>query len=113
MNCPECGAKSRVQTTLRHFRDHVRRYRKCPKCGHTFVTRQNYEEITEPLEALKKSAEDQRYAAAKLTIEDVRIMRKAYAAGASTFDCSLMCSCDITVNAAYKVVTRKTWAWVE
>ena len=110
MNCPECGAKSRVQTTLRHFKDHVRRYRKCPKCGHTFVTRQNYEEITEPLDVLKRS---QPHVRAKLTVEDVRKMREAHAGGASTFDCSLLCSCDITVNAAYKVVTRKTWAWVE
>ena len=108
MDCPKCGTKSKVTTTLRSFRDHVRRYRKCPSCSHTFVTRQNYEEITQPL------AEPGRpYRRSKLTVEDVRAMREAHAAGASTFDCSLLCSCDITVSTAWKVIKGRTWAWVQ
>jgi hypothetical protein len=40
-------------------------------------------------------------------------MRDAYANGATAFECSLLCSCDITVSTAWKVVAGKTWAWVK
>ena len=47
MDCSKCGTKSRVTKTCRDFSDHVRRYRKCPSCGHTFVTKQSLEQIFE------------------------------------------------------------------
>jgi transcriptional regulator NrdR family protein len=47
MDCPKCQTKSRVTKTCRDFSDHVRRYRKCPSCGHTFATKQPLEQIFE------------------------------------------------------------------
>lgn len=103
MKCPKCQTKTRVTTTVRSFSDHVRRYRKCPKCGYKCVTRQALEEII-PWRAAPR---------AKLTVEDVRRIRAAAAEGKTAFECSLECSCDITVCTADKVIKRKTWAWVE
>ena len=47
MDCPKCSTKSKVTKTCRDFSDHVRRYRKCPSCGHTFATKQPLEQIFE------------------------------------------------------------------
>ena len=52
MNCPKCSGKSSVNRTQRHSSGHVRRYRKCSECGHTFVTAQTAtqaEHISDPL----------------------------------------------------------------
>lgn len=47
MHCPECNHKSTVVTsTLCHpTGKRVRRYRKCPSCGHTFRTTQQVERL--------------------------------------------------------------------
>ncbi len=111
MKCPKCQAKTRVTTTLRSFRDHVRRYRKCPKCGHKLVTRQGFEEITASVAIYGRPGRVG--PRAKLTVEDVRKIRAAAAEGKTAFECSLECDCEITVCTAYKVIKRKTWAWVE
>ena len=45
MLCPKCGARSKCVTTSRDFSDHIRRYRRCPRCDHQFVTAQPFEQI--------------------------------------------------------------------
>lgn len=111
MKCPKCQTKARVTTTVRSFSDHVRRYRKCPKCGYKFVTRQALEEITSSMALV--GVPGRAGPRAKLTVEDVRRIRAAAAEGKTGFECSLECACDITVCTVYKVIKRKTWAWVE
>ena len=49
MDCPKCSTKTRVTKTCRDFSDHVRRYRKCHACGHTFATKQPLEQIFESI----------------------------------------------------------------
>ena len=110
MNCPKCGATSRV-TTTEQMQTYVRRYRKCTNCKYKFVTHQNLEEYVSKFDEngrLRKRAR-----AAKLTIDDVKRIRAAAAEGKSTFECSLECECDCTVSTAYKVITGRTWAWLK
>ena len=52
MQCPKCSGKSSVTRTQKHSSGHVRRYRKCSDCGHTFITAQTAtqaEHISNPL----------------------------------------------------------------
>ena len=110
MNCPKCGAKSRV-TTTESMSSYIRRYRKCTQCKFTFTTHQSLEEYISRSD--KNGKPRKRAPASKLTIEDVKRMRAAAAEGKSTFECSLECECDCTVSTAYKVISGRTWAWVK
>ena len=46
MQCPKCGAMTRVTNTLHHDSGlRIRRFRTCTECSHTFRTTQTVEKI--------------------------------------------------------------------
>jgi len=98
--CPKCGAKTRVTKTCNDFSDHIRRYRRCPACGHTFATKQ-------PFEQLFEEQRQRTYQVYKK--EDILRMRRIWLEeGKSSREVAEIFGCSVSwVN---KVVKRKAWA---
>ncbi len=98
--CPKCGTKTRVTKTCNDFSDHVRRYRRCPACGHTFATKQ-------PFAQLFEEQRERTYQVYKK--EDILKMRRIWLEeGKSSREVAEIFGCSVSwVN---KVVKRKAWA---
>ena len=99
MDCEKCGTKTRVVKTCRDFSDHVRRYRRCPGCGHNFVTKQ-------PLEQIYKGQLERNYQVYEAA--DILKMRHLWAEeGRSSREVAEIFGC--TTSWVNKVVKRKFW----
>ena len=97
--CPKCGTKTRVTKTCNDFSDHIRRYRRCPACGHTFATKQPFEQIFESVHRHYQVYE---------SADILKMKQLFFDEGRSSKEVAEVFGCSVSwVN---KVVKGKAWA---
>ena len=115
MQCPKCGAITRVTNTLHHDSGlRIRRFRTCTECSHTFRTTQTVEKIDNDGRLWHFSdtrARGAGHGKSVFTDDDIRRMREMWKTGKHTqTELSVIFGC--SRNNVSHIIQRKTWAHV-
>ena len=118
MDCPECGAETRVTCLERHPNGYrIRRFRRCTSCGLKFRTTQSCEKldndgrIWNQDQSRRDAMKGERSPSAILTEQDVIKIRSLYAAGDTSYN-ALARETGMSKATIQKIVLRKTWRHV-
>ena len=117
MDCPECGAITRVTCLERHPNGYrIRRFRRCTSCGHKFRTTQSCEKldndgrIWNQDQSRRNAMKGELSPSAILTEQDVIKIRSLYAAGDTVT--TPWPETGMSKATIQKIVLRKTWRHV-
>ena len=113
MNCPKCGTKTRITSVNNKSPEETRRYRRCPQCGHSFVTTQPPDKtapevITGRKQVLGLTGENN--PKSKLTDAIVLEMRQYAAEGNTSLECALVWG--VSQKVAWNAIVGRTWRHV-
>ena len=118
MDCPKCGATTRVTCLERHPNGYrIRRFRRCTSCGHKFRTTQSCEKVDNDGriwnqdQSRRNAMQGELSPSAILTEQDVVRIRTLYAAGDTSYN-ALARETGMCKTTIQKIVERKTWRHV-